>query len=210
MSEKSKEAYRLPIERPFGLGGERSDYGISADLEARLPTERNLRRIVLPLSDLIAFTSVLAIVLPLPATSTEVESDRVLLPVLVLAVSGALGVYGGRSTQHTRGLRGDRSSLLGPRGPDRCLPGTGVHRDPHDVSVAGSRLIGRGRRERWMPAGNEDRAERPARFRPSSRHAQFVCAVVPPRDPTMKGARYRNGALALANRYRAGSCGDPE
>jgi hypothetical protein len=212
----------LPLERPFQSDGgfaEGPDAGPEL-AETKLPTEHGLRRWLLPLVDLISSSAALAILVS--ATGTRLKWDLALIPLLLVTLNGVLGVYKDSHSQAVRQATESRTSALAVRllvgicfawaasllvplsgGDQVALWASFVLLDTLGRNVS-TRLIQRGSRaERWILVGDEATAERLASYRPLRSHATVVCAVVPPVEAEMDGARYRNGALKVVHRYRA-------
>jgi hypothetical protein len=217
----------LPIERPFvadrrgavGLGNEGAANGeIALDLgEADIPTERGIRQWLIPLIDLLAAFVALAAVVGL--TTPRRSFDLLFVPLLVVALSGMIGVYENRSwgprvtDGRTREI-GFRllfgvllawgASLLVPLSiGDQLLLWACFFVLDTIGRMIGAELISRNARiERWILVGSEATAQRLAGYEPLRRHAAIVCAVLPPTGE-MDGAGYRTGALEVVDRYGA-------
>ena len=212
----------LPLERPFQSDAE---FAAAPDIGPELaksnqPTEHSLRRWLLPLVDLLSASVALLIVVS-PA-SAPLKWDLALIPLLLVAVNGALGVYGNRHSQAVRQASQSRTTALAVRllvgicfawAVSLLVPLTGAEQVVLWASFvlldtlgryASTRLIHRSSRiERWILVGDEATAERLASYRPLRKHATLVCAVAPPDESKMNGAGYRNGALTVVHRYHA-------
>lgn len=218
----------VPVERPFAIdvdlassspqpGSAAAVLGIE---EASLPTARGVRRWLIPLVDFLSGFVALAMVV-LPATPRR-SADLLVLPFLLVAINGAIGVYETRSWRASRrgvdgkarelGLRilvgicfAWAASLLVPLSMEDqlflwlCF----VVLDTLGRMIGARVIRARSRIERWILVGDEVTAERLAGYAPLGRHASIVCAVLPPAEGEVDGPMYRNGALDVVDRYRA-------
>ncbi len=210
----------LPLERPFhtGLPGRdsvRAESGTGCDA---LPVAK-LSGWLAPAIDLIAASAALALVL-VPTTS-DLGPDLLLAPLLLPVINAVLGVYGAKPPRGASRIAESRAgelavrllvatafawfvSLLAPVGAGTQVALCGAFLLLDSAGRALSANLTRGSTpERWILVGDESVAQRLRDYRPLRDHATIVCAVAPPDDCEMSGAKYRNGALAVVDRYKA-------
>ena len=211
---------QLPLERPFHpvRPGRDSPCSAVSPGQDRLPEPR-LGGWLAPVIDLLAAAAALALVV-LPTTA-NLNPDLVLAPILLVAINSVLGVYGSKPPRGTARIAESGAgelavrllvavcfawfvSLLAPVGAGAQLALCGSFLLLDSVARALSSRLTRGSSpERWILVGDESIAQRLKDYRPLRDHATIVCAVAPPGDCEMSGAKYRNGALAVVDRYDA-------
>jgi Glycosyl transferase family 2 len=208
----------VPLERPFEgdirPATEREPIPVLAD--AKLPSRQRVRRWLLPMVDLLAALLALAVVVP------QGSADLVVIPFMLIAINGAIGVYESRFSRGVRrAAEGRARDFLVRLLVGICFAWATALLVPLEVDdqlllwvcfvvfdtagrIVGTRLIRRATRiERWVLVGDEVTAERLVHCLPLRKHATIVCAVLPPIGGEVDGARYRNGALEVVDRYRA-------
>jgi hypothetical protein len=217
----------LPIERPFVLEGgshkevpDKSDAEVALEIgEASIPTERGVRRWLIPLVDLVC--GFLALGLVDGVESTHHRVDLIALPLLMLAFSGAIGAYEDRTWCRRPGGTDDRTREVGLRAlagvflawgaallvplsiGDQLLLWACYFAFDTVGRMVGAEVISRTSRiERWILVGNESTAERLVGYPPLRRRAKIVCAVLPPHEEGIDGVGYRTGAIAVVDRYK--------
>ena len=175
---------------------------------------------LLPVIDLVSSSLALAIVV-LPSAS-HLNLDLLVTPFLLVAVNGALGVYDTKPSQGARRAAEGRTRELAVRllvaaffawfasllvpigvGSQLALWATLVFLDSAGRAISVILMRRSSRTERWILVGDESTAERLRNYKPLRAHASIVCAVAPPVEEEMSGAKYRNGALAVVDRYGA-------
>jgi hypothetical protein len=217
----------LPVERPFIVEGSpqaevpvKSDAEVALEIgEASIPTEHGVRRWLIPLIDLSSGFLTLALVDGLESTHHRV--DLIALPLLMLAFSGAIGVYGDGARRSGPGVNDGRTREIGLRAlvgvfltwgasllvplniGDQLILWACYFTFDTVGRMIGAEVISRTSRiERWILVGNESTAERLVGYQPLRRHAKIVCAVLPPHEEGMEGVGYRTGAIEVVDRYK--------
>ena len=195
----------LPVERPFTVEGSaqaevpfKSDAEVALEIgEASIPTEHGVRRWLVPLIDLVCGFLALALVDGLESNHHRV--DLIALPLLMLAFSGAIGVYGDGAWRSGPGTNDGRTREVGLRalvgvfltwGAALLVPLSIVDQLFLWASYFAFDTVGRmigaevirrtSRIERWILVGDESTAERLVGLdEPLRRHAKIVCAACP-------------------------------
>ncbi len=205
----------LPLERPFG----HDLAGASAPTD-RSRAERGLGRWSLPLIDLASSGIALAAVVL--ASGSHVNPGLVLLPILLVAINGFLGVYRSRPSQGARKAAEGRprrlavrvlvaacfawlASLIVPLDvvAQISLMASFVVLDSAGRTVSTRLLKSLTETERWIVVGDEATAERLDAYGPLRDHATVVGAVVAPVNQCSDAAGHRVGVLELVDRHNA-------
>ena len=209
----------LPLDPPFpGSAGRREAVVQNRPTLGSLPrTRRGLGWWLLPAIDLLAAcTALMAIAL---ANDSQLFPALPVAPLLLIAVNGALGVYGARPSRGTLGEESGMAwpvirllaaalfawsvSLLMPlsAAAQLALWTFFVLLDSGARAIAAPYLQWLDRVERWILVGDEATAERLKAYRPLRSYATIVCTVPPADDRPQSAARV--AALEVVDRYSA-------
>jgi Glycosyl transferase family 2 len=209
----------LPLDRPFRNGTPRREAVVQdrPTLGSLPRTRRGLGWWVLPGIDLLAASA--ALVAIVAANGTRLFPALPVAPLLLIAVNGALGVYGARPPRGALGgengmawpvirmlaaaLFAWSTSLLTPisSASQLALWALFILLDSGARAVGAPLLRRLDRAERWVLVGDETTAERLKAYEPLRRYATIVCTVPPAADGPESTSRV--AALEVVDRCGA-------